>query len=267
MPYAVDDKRRFFKALLNKPQGPCFVFDFDGTLSPIVDEPSMATVSPALFEPLSALADLATIKVISGRPVNFLREKLKVVFESAKWPVEIFGKYGIERGTLDGGVTSTYRLNPSALEQLKSLELSMALLMPEGCFIEEKGTSTGYHFRSNPSQMEVIRDRIVENLEELGLDMLELHGGKMVFEVMIVGVPTKGSTIASFAGAFEAIFFAGDDLGDVEAFQVVADLEEPKGFTVLVRGSSVTEDLVGGVVDLIVEDQVQLATVISDFLE
>ena len=246
--------------------GACFVFDFDGTLAPIVVDPTSAAVSQPLIEPLRALSQLAAVKIISGRPVDFLREKLFAVFPNERDSIEIFGKYGIERGTLKEGVTSTFQVARESLDQLRSLQVAMEAVMPERCFIEEKGTSTGYHFRLNPTQQSHIRDLIDGNIKDHGLDKLEVHGGKMVFEVMVSGVPTKGASISTFKEDFRGIFFAGDDLGDVDAFKVISDLPEPSGLTVLVRGSAETEARVGASVDLIVSDQVHLAELIRELL-
>ena len=267
MSEAIEPKASFFKGLLARGEGSCFVFDYDGTLAPIVIDPATAKVSDSLLEPLRDLSKRASIKIISGRPVDFLCEKLRNVFEKDATEIEVFGKYGIERGTLAEGVTEIYEVEADALSQLHRLQLALEPLMPKGCFIEEKGTSTGYHFRQNPSQLDYLRELILTNIERLHLGKLEVHGGKMVFEVMAADVPSKGSTISSFCHTFEGVFFAGDDLGDVDAFGVIASLPDQSGFTVLVRGSSETESIVGTVVDLIVEDQVQLAELIKKLIQ
>lgn len=266
MTRSLDDKKSFFQELLDERAGACFVFDFDGTLAPIVIDPTTAAVSQPLIEPLRALSQRAAIKIISGRPVDFLCEKLFAVFPDEGDSIEIFGKYGIERGTLRDGVTSTYQVDTESLAQLRSLQLAMEAVMPERCFIEYKGTSTGYHFRSNPTQQSHVRNLIDENIKDLSLDKVEVHDGKMVFEVMVSGVPTKGASISIFREDFRGIFFAGDDLGDVDAFKVITDLQAPRGLSVLVRGSAETESRVGSSVDLIAEDQVQLAELICELL-
>ena len=262
MPDIRNDKRETFRGLLGEGKNLCFVFDFDGTLAPIVDDPLEARVSEFLIEPLRALAARTQIKVVSGRPVDFLIERLRDVFLPTAVDLEIFGKYGIESGTLAKGVTRVFATPSEALSQLHALEDAMRPLMPEGCFIEEKGTSTGYHFRQNPSQQQNIHDLLLGNIRGLQLELLELHGGKMVFEAMVKGVPTKRSVVLGFQNDFEGIFFAGDDLGDVDALNSVSELPDGRGFTVLVRGSVEAEEKVGSFVDLIVEDQVQLADLI-----
>jgi len=44
-----------------------FVFDFDGTLAPIVDDPAEARMAPATWTQLDRLGRLAPVAVVSGR--------------------------------------------------------------------------------------------------------------------------------------------------------------------------------------------------------
>src|SRR4051794_34248442 len=66
--------------------------DFDGTLAPIVDDPSHARPLDGAADALAALsARFGRVGVISGRPVAFL---LDVVGGAG---VDLWGEYGLER--------------------------------------------------------------------------------------------------------------------------------------------------------------------------
>ena len=77
--------------------------DFDGTLSPIVDDPDQAAIHPDAAEVLTALADVvAAIAVITGRParqalaLGDLDEVGSQIGADGK-ELHLFGQYGNER--------------------------------------------------------------------------------------------------------------------------------------------------------------------------
>ena len=75
--------------------------DFDGTLSPIVEDPGRARPLPGVSEALVQLARrYACVAVVSGRPASFLSRHLGPdVIESG---VVLVGLYGLERATPEG---------------------------------------------------------------------------------------------------------------------------------------------------------------------
>ena len=87
------------RALLAQPQRSALFLDFDGTLSPIVEDPVGARPLPAVPDLLTRLARrLGLVAVISGRPATFLSEVL-----AAPRGVRLVGLYGLELA-LPGGV-------------------------------------------------------------------------------------------------------------------------------------------------------------------
>ena len=77
--------------------------DFDGTLSPIVDDPEAAHIHPEAPEVLIELADVVSaVAVITGRParqalaLGGLDEVGNAIGETGK-ELHIFGQYGFER--------------------------------------------------------------------------------------------------------------------------------------------------------------------------
>jgi trehalose 6-phosphate phosphatase len=77
--------------LARDPSRAALVVDFDGTLAPIVDHPDDARALPAALDVLAALVvELALVGVVSGRPVDFLRDRIGID------GVRLVGQYGLE---------------------------------------------------------------------------------------------------------------------------------------------------------------------------
>jgi hypothetical protein len=80
-------------ALLADPSTTALLTDFDGTLSPIVDDPDEARPLPAAPGILARLSrHFAAVAVVSGRPVAFLATHLAGAGPS----VRLYGVYGLE---------------------------------------------------------------------------------------------------------------------------------------------------------------------------
>src|ERR1700728_2860204 len=78
--------------LVRWPDESALFLDFDGTLSPIVEDPVGARPLPGVPELLRRLAGrLALVAVVSGRPTTFLAEVL-----GAPAGVTLVGLYGLE---------------------------------------------------------------------------------------------------------------------------------------------------------------------------
>jgi trehalose 6-phosphate phosphatase len=80
------------EALAEAPATSGLVLDFDGVLSPIIDDPAASElptrVSASLIQLAAALGLLA---IISGRPVEFLADRVPIP------GVQLLGSYGIEQ--------------------------------------------------------------------------------------------------------------------------------------------------------------------------
>ena len=79
--------------LAEAPRRSALCLDFDGTLSPIVDDPRAARPLPGVPDLLGRLARrLGLVAVISGRPVSFLESEL-----ASPAGVRLVGLYGLEQ--------------------------------------------------------------------------------------------------------------------------------------------------------------------------
>jgi len=77
-------------ALAADPARAAVIVDFDGTLAPIVADPPAARPLPEAAATLGRLTRcFGRVAVVSGRPVDFLRQHLPVD------GLTLFGQYGI----------------------------------------------------------------------------------------------------------------------------------------------------------------------------
>ena len=155
-----------------------YAFDFDGTLSPIVDHPSLAGMPVRTRSLLSRLAALRPCVVISGRARPDLLDRLAGVKVA-----RAIGNHGAETGTVSRSsrVTAWQR----------SLELEFNSL--EGVWVENKRLSLAVHYRQAPDGDDAQR-RILAATGRL--EGARVFGGKMVVNLLLEGTRTRARTAA-----------------------------------------------------------------------
>ncbi len=254
-----DGERRY--AELVRAAASCVVgLDFDGTLSPIVDDPEAAHIHPDASAVLVELAtQVAAVAVITGRParqaldLGGLEEAGEAIAEAGK-DLYVFGQYGNERWS-----SSRRRvISPRPPHGLASflLELPRALRQAGAgeAWVEEKGLAVAVHTRRLADP-----DAVFQALLPLLGDLAKRHDlvvepGRNVIEIRSHGMH-KGLAVDTLveeldAGAF---LFAGDDLGDVEAFEAVAALRKRGLPTLLVCSASGEESALVPLSDVVVK--------------
>ena len=234
--------------------------DFDGTLSPIVDDPEAAHIHPDASDVLVDLAgEVAAIAVITGRParqalaLGGLDEVGAAIAETGR-ELYLFGQYGNERWT------STHRrvISPRPPHGLSSFlrDLSRTLRTADAAdaFVEDKGLAIAVHTRRLADPRAAF-ERLLPALRELAARHdLVVEPGRNVIEVRSPGMH-KGHVVDALveevgAGGF---LFAGDDLGDVEAFEAVAGLRRRGMPTLLVCSASDEESTLAALADVVVK--------------
>lgn len=191
---------------------PILVFDFDGTLAPIVPDPQSARILLPVARALKALAKHWPVAVVTGRAVSDVRDRLG--FE----PWAIVGSHGAE------DPASPDAVDPARLDAVRAALASEAgrLMQQAGVQVEDKGHSMALHYR-------LARDRDVAHqaawrfAQSLG-DAVTLFEGKMVVNLVVPGAPHKGDAVLSLmrrSGA-NGVLFVGDDVNDEPVFQCAA---------------------------------------------
>jgi trehalose 6-phosphate phosphatase len=235
-------------------------FDFDGTLSPIVADPERAVIHPDAGEVLVGLADVVrAIAVVTGRParqaiaLGGLDDVGAAVAARGK-ELYLFGQYGNERwSTRDRRVVSPRP--PAGLSSfLRDLPRVLREADAADAYVEDKGLARAVHTRRLP-EPEAAYQRLLPPLRDLASRTgLAVEPGRQVIEIRAPGMH-KGKAVEVLveeagAGAF---LFAGDDLGDVEAFKAVRRLGDERGMpTLLVCSASGEQAALEELADVVV---------------
>ena len=233
--------------------------DFDGVLSPIVEDPTEAHIHPDAPQVLVELSDLVrAVAVVTGRParqvlaLGGLDEVGDAIGDHGK-ELFVFGQYGNERWS------STQRrvISPRPPHGLSAFQRELPSLLRRGgaseAFVEEKGLAVAVHTRRLADANEAF-DRLLGPMSDLARSHgLMVEPGRNVIEVRSEGQHKghAGHTLVKEqdAGGF---LFAGDDLGDVEAFEAVAELREQGLATLLVCAASDEQSALVPLADVIV---------------
>jgi trehalose-phosphatase len=131
-----------------------------------------------------------------------------------------------------------------------------------GVRIEDKQGSLALHWRESPSAAE----RLLELAESAVTAGLEVRPGKQMVDLVIPGAPTKGTIMATLlAGGAQCACFLGDDVGDLETFDVLDTFEASGGNAVRIAvGSAELPTALRERADLILRDPGEAAELLSD---
>jgi len=200
-------------ALAATPAG--LLTDFDGTLSPIVGDPTAARLVAGAHGPLARLADrLAVVAIVTGRAPLDARRMTGVP------GLLVAGNHGLEW------------LEPDAVEptvapetaRVRGLLVDLLARVPpiDGVFVEEKGLSAAVHYR-NAAEPEAARQRLIDALGPMP-DGLERRHGRMSIELRPTGLGDKGAATRQIIDRFRlrGVVVMGDDMTDLDMFAAVA---------------------------------------------
>jgi trehalose 6-phosphate phosphatase len=226
--------------------------DFDGTLSPIVDDPEAARPLPGVVELLGSLAArYAAVALISGRPAGWLAE------HAGAPGVRYLGLYGLQE-VRDGQVWVNPRLEaarPAVVAAYEDLRKS-GTIRHSGAHLEDKEYAVAVHTRrvADPQRWAAPIDQAARQIADR--HGLEVVPGKLVWELRPTVHSDKGDAVrrvVAESGA-RSVVVAGDDLGDLPAFAAAAQLaaEGGEGLRVAVRSAEAPPTLLADA-DLVVE--------------
>jgi trehalose 6-phosphate phosphatase len=230
-------------------------FDFDGTLSPIVDDPDRAFAHPEAADRLAALAQrVGHLAVVTGRPADVVVERLGLRSLVGLGDIMVFGHYGLQRWDSASGEVSVPDPHPGLERVRRELPDVLAATGTEAAYVEDKGAAVAVHTRRLPdpaTALERLRAPLAGLAEDAGL---ALEPGRLVLELRPPGVD-KGGALRALVAETRAtsVAFAGDDLGDVAAFDAVDELRAEGLPGLLVCSGSVEEKALADRADLVVE--------------
>jgi trehalose 6-phosphate phosphatase len=254
---AGDDPR--YADLVRAGGGLLVALDFDGTLAPIVDDPDVAVIHRDAPEVLVGLSEqVRAVAVLTGRParqvlaLGGLDEVGDTIGESGRELV-ILGQYGNERWTSNARRV----VSPKPPAGLASLIGDLPRLLRRAdatdAWVEEKGLAVAVHTRRMAEPREAF-DRLLPALTEAAKARnLTVEPGRLVIEIRAAGMD-KGLALRRLVEEYDAssVLFVGDDLGDVPAFEAVADLRATGMPTLLVCSGSDEQSALRALADLVV---------------
>ena len=213
---------------------PAVFYDFDGTLSEIVEDPDSARLVDGAADALTSLSAACPVAILSGRDLADVRERIGL---PGLWYA---GSHGFELTGPDG----THHENPEAAASIPVLAGAAADLADQlghipGVVVEHKRFGVAVHYRNAD------RDRVGEVAAAVRTagqrTALRVTTGREVIELRPNIDWDKGKTlhwvldyIRDNEGAGPLLpIYLGDDITDEDAFDAVDD----DGIAILVRHS------------------------------
>jgi trehalose 6-phosphate phosphatase len=233
LPSALPVRERFGERV----QGELAVFlDYDGTLTPIVDDPDDALLSDDMRAAIEGLASTTLVAIVSGRDLEDVREKVGID------TLAYAGSHGFDIRHPDG---SSEQLAVEALDALDAAEAALEERVHEvpGARVERKRFAIAVHDRAVEDPHE--RERLAAIVAEVGRahDELRSTGGKRIHELRPDIDWDKGRAIEMLLvelGAEDRLpIYVGDDLTDEDGFRAVV---ARGGIAVVVRGEDDQRD-------------------------
>lgn len=201
----------FLQKISNHPKV-LFIFDYDGTLTPLCKEHNQALLTQEEFSILNQLANTqdTLVSIVTGRSLSNLKTLIKDNLDKS---ILLYGSHGGEIG--EESQDESYR---ELLENLKTKFESEPFIA-----MEEKPISLTIHYRNHPD-----KEILVQRLDEEAANHSEhfrIQMGHEVYEFLPKDI-NKGLAIEDLHkkhGEYLPIFF-GDDLTDNFGFKVVNKL-------------------------------------------
>jgi len=196
--------------------------DFDGCLAPIVSDPDDARPVDGAEAVLDQLASrFRIVAIVSGRSVADLAGRI-----SARG-VRLVGLHGMEQ--LRDGEVHVHAKAEAARAAIERAGASMEPILRDvpGAQLERKGLALAVHFRraADPDAAEAIAGPLVRDAAAAeGLDVVP---GRRILEVRPKAGGDKGDAVLRMIEeeSLRGALVAGDDVGDLPAFDAIAGLE------------------------------------------
>ena len=254
-------------AVAASPAATLLATDFDGTLSLIVDDPDAAVPLPGAVQVLQSLASsLGELAVVSGRPIEFLVDRLSGQLSAAdqssagQSPADqtaadqpiadqsglpdsltLVGLYGLQQ--IRHGVRSDHPEAVAWPERVAALASTAETNGPAGMRVELKGLSITLHYRGQPELFDQVEQYALELAATSGL---VARTARMSVELHPPIDVDKGTVLLSLARQLAGpVLFLGDDVGDLPAFDALDTLSASglQVFKILARSEESDDEL------------------------
>ncbi len=202
---------------------------------------------------------VGTLALVTGRPADVVVE----LGGLAEVPgLVVLGQYGAQRWSA-GDLTGVPPL-PGVVAARAELR---ALLAGSGAELEDKGLALVVHTRTtgNPAgTLATLTPRVEELAGRLGL---EVHPGRFVLEVRPPGFDKRSALLSLCEPLPSSVLFAGDDLGDLPAYDAVDELRaEGVPGLLICSGSAEGPDELRDRADVVVDGPAGVVALLRDLL-
>jgi trehalose 6-phosphate phosphatase len=220
LPHALREHDEFVRRLGGRQ--PAVFLDYDGVLTPIVDRPEDARMSPDMRRVVSELAERCPVCVVSGRDRAVVQELMGVS------NLVVAGSHGFdiwhpERGTLTHEAASGFEeLIASVTDRLRAEVGELP-----GVAVEPKRASVAVHYRLAGEDARRRVSELVERLLAEEPDELKVTPGKMVYELQPKLDWHKGKAVLYLLDTLRldenghVPLYLGDDVTDEDAFRAL----------------------------------------------
>lgn len=215
---------RTVEVLRHRPSA--LLFDFDGTLSRLVDDPDDAAIeqrSEAALVSLTGLVDVAGI--VTGRAADDVQTRLNTS------EMVVVGNHGLE-----WVVRGEHQAHPAGVEAEASVNAALAEIreriehdrLADGVIFENKRLSASIHYRMAPNQKQVGSVLVPLARRVATKHGLKITEGKLIVELRPTAEISKGTAMHQLQRelGLASMVFLGDDLTDVDGFIALKDLRE-----------------------------------------
>ncbi len=206
-----------FREILHDKSKVLFIFDYDGTLTPIVKQRNEAILKARQVDILNKInnSGRSSVAIVSGREYFNLQELIDKTTNKLDEDIILIGSHGAEIG-IDETVFNFSN-------ELKEIENKISAKFGLGIDFERKKISLAIHCRDYPN-----RSRLIEGLYEIANEysgIFRVQEGYNVFE--FVPKETNKSLAINYLSTKYTNYFLlyfGDDLTDCFAFDRINEL-------------------------------------------
>ncbi len=198
------------------------LFDYDGTLTPIVAHPSLAVLDGETRRRLAALADRPGIYlgILSGRELDELKSLVQLP------GIYLAGTGGMELDLRGHRIVHPHAEQMGEVVQRLAARLDEDVAMHHGAWLEKKRLSLTVHYRQLPEQLLGSLQVVVAEAMRDFARQVRLVQGPEAWEIIPANGWNKGTAIrlilADFGAVSDILLYAGDAANDADAIAEVA---------------------------------------------
>ncbi len=223
LPHALNDGDQLKAHLAGR--NPAVFLDYDGTLTPIVDRPEDAIISPAMQAAVRGLAVRCPVCVVSGRDRPVVQQLMGID------TLIVAGSHGFDIWSPSGGAIQKDHGSDFAelLDHVKAI-LNEVMGPIDGALVEPKKASVAAHYRLVAEGERPKVKAVVDEILAAHPDRLKVTPGKMVFEIQPKIDWDKGKAVLYLIEALGlkrddiVPMYLGDDITDEHAFEALEEL-------------------------------------------